>query len=79
MVELGKLLKEKWNALDLPYKLEGHPTRPVMTGTDERFNDLRRYLFEHGHIVCAHPWYATAAHSRYGVEELVSFAGEWKR
>ena len=78
MYELGDFLKERWNALDLPYKLEGHPTRPVMRGTDERFDGLRRYLFERGHIVCAHPWYATAAHGRHGVEELVGLAGEWE-
>ena len=77
MYELGEFLKERWNALDLPYKLAGHPTRPVMTGTYMYFDDLRRYLFKRGHIVCAHPWYATAAHSRHGVEELVGLAGEF--
>lgn len=77
MYALGKFLKERWNALDLPYKLKGHPTRPVMEGTDARFDDLRRYLFKHGHIVCAHPWYATMAHTRDDVEELVKLAREW--
>ena len=77
MIDMGTLLKQKWNALDLPWKLRGHPTRPVLVGDDPRLDDLRRYLFRYRHIVCKHPWYATVAHTQSDIVALVEAAREW--
>jgi len=77
MVDTGTLLKQQWNALDLPWKLRGHPTRPVLIGDDPRLDDLRRHLFERGHIVCKHPWYATVAHGQEDIASLIDAARDW--
>jgi hypothetical protein len=44
---IGEYLIEQWNGLDLPYILDGHPTRPIinedksdMTGGQERHDGL---------------------------------------
>jgi aminotransferase MxcL len=74
---IGDYLKNQWNALDLPYKLDGHSTRPVIVGADERFDDLAFYLFVAGHIVFAAPWYTSTATTRADVDSLIEAAGEW--
>jgi glutamate-1-semialdehyde aminotransferase len=80
LYSVGEYLKEQWNALDLPYILDGHPTRPIINEEKsdmEGFTELRRHLFERGHIVVAHPWYMTTATTRADVDSLVEAAGEW--
>lgn len=85
---IGEYLKGRWNDLGLPWQLVGHPTRPVLEAApcppDDAYQarqdltDLRRFLFQHGHIVCMHPWYVTMATTREDVDALVSAAGEWE-
>jgi glutamate-1-semialdehyde aminotransferase len=77
---IGEYLIEQWNGLDLPYILDGHPTRPIinedksdMTG----FEAFRRHLFERGHIFVAHPLYMTTQTTRADVDSLIDAAGEW--
>lgn len=79
---LGHMLKQRWNGLNLLWKLVGHPTRPVIeldTPEDvEAFTDLRRHLFRKGHIVTSHPWYVTTAHKCWDIDSLALAAGRWE-
>lgn len=77
MALVGEYLEDRWNGLGLPYTLEGHPTRPIMLGADEKFDELRRFLFGRGHIVVDHPWYATFAHGREEVDSLIEEVRKW--
>jgi len=80
LVRFGHQLKTSWNKIDdLPYKLAGHPTRPVIEGADERFTDLRRYLFQRGHIIVEHPWYFTTAMTVGEVKNLTGNVAVWAR
>jgi len=80
LMHLGRRLKKQWNEdAWVPYKLEGHPTRPVIEGADESFVDLRRHLFQHGHIIVDHPWYITTAMTRSDIDDLVKKAMPWVR
>ena len=76
---MGNYLKAEWNALPLPWKLVGHPTRPIIDPKADMdgYDCLRRYLFDHGHIAVDHPWFATTAHTNAHVDELVQLAGRW--
>lgn len=77
--DIGEYLSKEWNAA-MPYKLVGHPTRPIIDDEtlDDQFVSLRRHLFNRGHIVVDHPWYITTAHQREHVDDLVKAAREWK-
>ncbi|GAG06272.1 unnamed protein product, partial [marine sediment metagenome] len=77
LYDVGNYLKEQWNALPIPYKLHGHPTRPVIDDDtlDDAFDDLRRHLFNRGHIWVDHPIYVTTAHTSADVDALVTAAG----
>lgn len=78
LYEIGEFLKLQWNTLDLPWKLIGHPTRPVLDGDDDRLDDLRRWLFRHGHIIVSAPWYVSTATEKADVFDLVKWAEKWK-
>jgi glutamate-1-semialdehyde aminotransferase len=77
LYSIGEYLKKKWNMLSLPYKLDGHPTRPVMTNVDDDFDELQFYLFSKGYIIFAVPWYVTTATTKADVDSLIDAAGEW--
>jgi glutamate-1-semialdehyde 2,1-aminomutase len=80
LYSIGDYLIEQWNGLDLPYILDGHPTRPIIDESKSDMTDfeaLRRHLFERGHIVVAHPWYMTTETTRVDVDSLVDAVGEW--
>ena len=79
LYELGEYLIEQWNRLKLPWKLVGHPTRPIVDPRADKtgFVDLRRHLFRKGFIVCDHPWFVTVAHAREDVDALVAAAKGW--
>jgi len=75
---IGEYLKEQWNRLELPWKMVGHPTRPVLSGPDEKLNDLRLYAFEHGHIIIKHPWLTTVAMTTQDVDAMIEVVQSWK-
>ena len=79
LYEVGEYLKKEWNGAT-PYPLVGHPTRPIIDDAtiDDKFTDLRRHLFNSGHICVSHPWYVSTAHKKEDVDSLVSAAKEWK-
>lgn len=79
LYEIGEFLKLQWNTLDLPWKLVGHPTRPVLDGDDDRLDDLRRWLFRHGHIAVKAPWYVSTATEKVDVFDLVKWAERWQK
>lgn len=80
LVSIGETLKHKWNALGLPWRLVGHPTRPVLEppGLTPELNGLRLFLFARGHIVVDHPWFVCTATTERDVDGLVRAAGMWR-
>lgn len=80
LIRTGELLKREWNALNLPWRLVGHPTRPVLepAGLTPELNDLRRFLFGRGHIIVDHPWYVCTETSEDSIKSLVTAARMWK-
>lgn len=71
LCEMGEYLKEQWNALGLPWTMVGHPTRPILEGPDEEFDNLRRHLFNCGHILVKHPLYVTTGTIKADVDSLI--------
>jgi glutamate-1-semialdehyde 2,1-aminomutase len=82
LYEMGHALVGQWNALDLPWKLQGHVTRPVLAGVDDEtrgdFERFRRHLFNRGHIIFEHPWYVTMATRKDDIAALIAAAGRWE-
>jgi glutamate-1-semialdehyde 2,1-aminomutase len=78
LYDVGGYLMGRWNELGLPWRLAGHPTRPVLEGPGEGLDDLRRHLFRAGHIVVKHPWYVTTATARADVDSLLRAVGRWQ-
>ena len=76
---LGNQLKAEWNELDIPWKLIGHPTRPIIDPESDMngYDDLRRHLFREGIIVVDHPWFATTAHTQADITALVQGVKGW--
>ena len=71
---VGMALTDKWNELGLVWKLQGHPTRPVLIGDkclSEDITPLRRHLFARGHIVVEHPWYVSTATDQEDIDALL--------
>jgi len=80
MYVLGTRLVATWSA-DLPWYLDGHPTRPVLVdrATDRAprgllFEAWRKAMYRRGHFVVAHPWYVTAATTEADVDAVTSTA-----
>ena len=71
---IGEVLVDNWNLLGTTWKLQGHPTRPVLVG-DKRLSEditpLRRHLFARGHIVVEHPWYVSTATDQEDIDSLL--------
>ncbi len=79
LYEVGGYLKEQWSALDLPWGLVGHPTRPVLKPEGlPKLDDLRRFLFQRGHVIVDHPWFVTTAHTKEDVDDLVEKMRKWE-
>lgn len=76
LCEMGEYLKDRWNSLSLPWTMVGHPTRPILEGPDEGFDDLRRHLFQRGHILVKHPFFVTTETTKEDVNSLVEEAGK---
>ena len=76
---LGNQLKAEWNELDIPWKLIGHPTRPIIDPESDMngYDDLRRHLFREGIIVVDHPWFTTTAHTQADITALVQGVKGW--
>lgn len=91
LYEIGEQLKNGWNDLGLPWKMRGHPTRPILETPDYRrrvfshdedagsLDDLRRHLFQQGHIIAEYPWYTSTAHIEQDVDSLLEAARSWER
>lgn len=81
LVKMGEALKSRWNKLSLPWKLDGHPTRPIIHPEPENntlWYRFRRHMFNRGHIVVAHPWYVTTAVTVEDLDSLIEAAKEWR-
>jgi len=78
---VGEYLCEEWNYLDIPWKLDGHPTRPVIwpepDEDDQNWLDLRRYLLRRGHVVVSHPWYVCTETKHEDVRSLCTAVQLW--
>jgi len=79
--DTGRVLIKKFNDLDLPWRLAGHPTRPVvdpatLTDADE-FTAFRRHLLRLGHIFVDHPLYVNTAMTLDHINDLERMAWRW--
>lgn len=79
-ISIGRFLIKQWNELGLPWKMAGHPTRPIIYPDPEgqkKFIDLRHYLLREGHIFVSHPLYTTTALTVLDISDLCKKAGQW--
>jgi glutamate-1-semialdehyde 2,1-aminomutase len=75
LYEMGEYLKDAWNGAGLPWKMVGHPTRPVLeTAAGDGFGEFRLAMLAAGHILFAHPWYTSTVMEREDVDALIDCA-----
>ena len=81
LATIGDYLKKQWNTLNIPWKLVGHPSRPVLRPENvkaERLERLRRDLFANGHLIVPHPWYVCTETTTSDVDDLVTKTRQWR-
>jgi len=79
LLTTGRYLMDRWNALGVPWAMDGHPTRPVVVrGITPEFTDLRRHLFTRGHFIVDSPWFITTATRHADIDDLIGEVEAWQ-